>query len=510
MAKPLVYLLLLTVAALTQAAFFYPDAVSSEIEHILVDTHGAYASGFADAITPCSNYVSGAQTFGRETAAQWLRVAFHDFVTARVNEGTGGIDASIGFETLREEDSGSAFNDSFAFFRPYVNARVSMADIVALSVSMSVGNCGGPQIPVRGGRIDATGMGEEGVPAPETSLEQTLEFFANAGFNQVDSIGLTACGHTMGSVHHGGFPTVVGPEAVTPSNTAGGIHFDSSVDVFDMKVVHEYIDGTGNQGGPLVTSFNESSRSDLRLYESDGNATMHQLYEQEESFLNTCVPLMQRMVETVPKEVVLSDIISPMAVKPVNATFDFASDGSLVFKGYIRVLAPVGSTPPKTITLNPSSHSTITLSAESATGTNVFGTTAFFPFSFAVGNPSSLKSFTITASSTTSKFTIPYSSTFVVPTLSSSSSSSSTKVNVTIAQQPSYSTPKVSVKAPIPQQGTLGPAIGSYDVSNLKSIGTKAGLKLWEGSVDLGVLATGSVGVEVLDSKGAVLDLLFL
>jgi hypothetical protein len=337
MAKSLAYLLLLTVATLTQAAFFYPDAVSSEIEHILVDTHGAYASGFADAITPCSNYVSGAQTFGRETAAQWLRVAFHDFVTARVDKGTGGIDASIGFETLREEDSGSAFNDSFAFFRPYVNARVSMADIVALSVSMSVGNCGGPQIPVRGGRIDATGMGEEGVPAPETSLEQTLEFFANAGFNQVDSIGLTACGHTMGSVHHGGFPTVVGPEAVTPSNTAGGIHFDSTVDVFDMKVVHEYIDGTGNQGGPLVTSFNESSRSDLRLYESDGNATMYQLYEQEESFLNTCVPLMQRMVETVPKEVVLSDIISPMAVKPVNATFDFASDGSLVFKGYIRV-----------------------------------------------------------------------------------------------------------------------------------------------------------------------------
>ncbi|PQE10654.1 WSC domain-containing protein [Rutstroemia sp. NJR-2017a BBW] len=118
MAKPLAYLLLLTVAALTQAAFFYPDAVSSEIEHILVDTHGAYASGFADAITPCSNYVSGAQTFGRETAAQWLRVAFHDFVTARVDKGTGGIDASIGFETLREEDSGSAFNDSFAFFRP--------------------------------------------------------------------------------------------------------------------------------------------------------------------------------------------------------------------------------------------------------------------------------------------------------------------------------------------------------------------------------------------------------
>lgn len=184
------------------AAFFYPDPQTSLLEHILVDTHGAYASGFAFAITPCRYYVSGAQTLGRETAAQWLRVAFHDFVTAHVAEGTGGMDASIGFETLREEDSGSAFNDSLTFFRPFVSSKVSMADLIAISVSVSVGNCGGPQIPVRGGRIDATEAGPFGVPAPDADLETTLEYFANSGFNQVDSIGLTACGHTMGSVHH--------------------------------------------------------------------------------------------------------------------------------------------------------------------------------------------------------------------------------------------------------------------------------------------------------------------
>jgi hypothetical protein len=71
------------------AAFFDPDALTSSLEHILVDTHGAYSSGV--------------QTLGRETAAQWLRVAFHDFVTANVSAGTGGIDASIGFETLRRK-----------------------------------------------------------------------------------------------------------------------------------------------------------------------------------------------------------------------------------------------------------------------------------------------------------------------------------------------------------------------------------------------------------------------
>jgi hypothetical protein len=73
------------------------------------------------------HYVSESQNFDRETAAQWLRVAFHDFVAAEVGAGTGtdGMDASFGFETLKAEDSGSAFNDGFAFWRPYVNAQVS-------------------------------------------------------------------------------------------------------------------------------------------------------------------------------------------------------------------------------------------------------------------------------------------------------------------------------------------------------------------------------------------------
>ena len=62
------------------AAFYYPDPRTSTLEHLLVDTDAAYRSGFKDAITPCSNYVSagGDQTTGRTTAAQWMRVAFHD------------------------------------------------------------------------------------------------------------------------------------------------------------------------------------------------------------------------------------------------------------------------------------------------------------------------------------------------------------------------------------------------------------------------------------------------
>lgn len=107
------------------AMFYYPSPAASALEHILVDNWGAYASNFSSAITPCENYVTEvglpAINSRRTTSAQWLRVAFHDFATADIAAGTGGLDASIGFETEREENSGTAFNDSFIFWQPFVN-----------------------------------------------------------------------------------------------------------------------------------------------------------------------------------------------------------------------------------------------------------------------------------------------------------------------------------------------------------------------------------------------------
>lgn len=111
------------------STLYYPSPQVSLLEHILVDNWGAYASNFSSAITPCTRYVTetgdAALNSGRTTAAQWMRVLFHDMVTADVTAGTGGVDASIGFETARGENSGSAFNDSFTFWRPFVNEAVS-------------------------------------------------------------------------------------------------------------------------------------------------------------------------------------------------------------------------------------------------------------------------------------------------------------------------------------------------------------------------------------------------
>ncbi len=250
-----------------------------------------------------------------------------DFVTANVQQGTGGIDASIGFETLRSGRTRAApMNDSFTFWRPFVNEAVPSeciprrpGHLEKLRISLKwalrwsgrscrARNCHDrkslwwPQVATTS-RAGSTPF--RPTPRPASGTGDWLGgdaggFFSRAGFGPVDAIGLTACGHTMGSVHHvtfsslcqesiglplfgrgggkgnpdssasdpqpfaqGGFPDVVPESAVNENNTNGGMNFDTSRGVFDPMVVHEYIDGTGNRGGPLVTTENVTTQSDL-------------------------------------------------------------------------------------------------------------------------------------------------------------------------------------------------------------------------------------------------------
>ncbi|KZT35666.1 heme peroxidase [Sistotremastrum suecicum HHB10207 ss-3] len=309
-------------------AYLYPDRLYEELEHLLVDTNGYNSGHFAVGVTPCTLYFQGPQTTGRQTSAQWMRVAFHDFSTANVAAGTGGIDASIGFETTRPENSGIAMNDSLSYWAPFVNTYASMADMVALGSTVASAACGGPIFPFKGGRISATQAGEFGVPEPDEELQPTLERFAGAGFSQTRAIQLTAC-----SVHHAGFPLIVDTSVVTPNNTQGGIHFDDTVAVFDNHVVTEYIDGT--TPNPLVTSFNVSQRSDLRLFSSDNNATMQGLQDAA-TFASVCTDVFTQMLNTVPSGVSLRDI-TPIPLKPVNIQLGVSSAGTATLTGAIRV-----------------------------------------------------------------------------------------------------------------------------------------------------------------------------
>ena len=83
--------------------------------------------------------------------------------------------------------------------------------------------------------------------------------------------------------------------AIEPDNLDGRISFDDTVDKSDVTAlvqislvlsydrlmyprVQQYLSGTGNRGGPLVTTTNKTVQSDLRLFESDQNATIKEYF----------------------------------------------------------------------------------------------------------------------------------------------------------------------------------------------------------------------------------------
>ncbi len=86
-----------------------------------------------------------------------------------------------------------------------------MSDLFALAAVTAIGGCsnGTILVPLRAGRIDATGPGPAGVPQPHEDLATHTETFARQGFNTTDMIALVACGHSVGGVHSRDFPEIV-------------------------------------------------------------------------------------------------------------------------------------------------------------------------------------------------------------------------------------------------------------------------------------------------------------
>ncbi len=206
--------------------------------------------------------------------------------------------------------------------------------------------------------------------------------------------------------------------------------------------------GTGQQGGPLVTSFNVPSRSDLRLSESDGNGTMIKLAAQGTGCLSTCRNRLQRMIEVVPRGVILSDVISPQTVKPINTTLDLDSSGKLVLSGNIRagafnvfrcmsntrwILSEPSATQPTTLTLTYAMSPPVTLGPTAQTGTSIFGTTYFSAFSATVSEPRSFNGSAVVADGIGRHAFKAQAGVFVLPSLTLITTSASTSVNVTVA-----------------------------------------------------------------------------
>ncbi|KAK4452274.1 putative fungistatic metabolite [Podospora aff. communis PSN243] len=304
-------------------------AATDEMEEIVFQLQGFKGRLFNDIITPCNNEAAGP---GRVTASEWLRVAFHDMSTANRFTQTGGLDASIQFELDNGENTGPGHATTLRFYSNYLSSRSSMADLIAAGTYASVRSCGGPAIPLRLGRKDATAKGSMGVPQPQNSVQTFRQQFDRMGFSNTEMIQVTACGHTLGGVHSAEFPQIVPPG----TGVNGQVAFDTSVATFDNKVVTEYVDGTTQNRlvvGPAVAL---NRHSDFKVFNSDQNATVNAMASPE-AFRAVCQNVLQKMIDVVPGGVVLTEPITPYMVKPVDMQLTLASGNRLLLTGNIRI-----------------------------------------------------------------------------------------------------------------------------------------------------------------------------
>ncbi|OAA77589.1 WSC domain containing protein [Akanthomyces lecanii RCEF 1005] len=340
-----VALTLLALASLAAADPTWP-AATDDLEEIMYQLSSFKARKFSDTVSPCTNEASGP---GRQNAAEWLRVGFHDMSTANTYFKTGGLDGSLQYELDNGDNTGPGHKTTLEFMSKYVSPRTSLSDLIAAGVYASVRSCGGPIIPVRGGRVDATEAGNPGVPQPQNSATMFKQQFDRMGFNNVEMIQVTACGHTLGGVHNTEFPEIV-PDARLNNGLGGS---DSTPAAFDNKVVTEYLDGTTTN--PLVVgpAVKINKNSDFKVFDSDGNKTMETLRDNTK-FKEVCKNVLQKMIEVVPAGVNLTEPIVPYKVKPVDLQLLLADGGAnLHFSGYIRVKTtdlPQGSIKDLTIT----------------------------------------------------------------------------------------------------------------------------------------------------------------
>ena len=295
---------------------------------------GYKSRGFSSFVTPCSFSEQGP---GCQAAAEWVQTAFHDMATADIyyaNKGSvhGGIDASLAFELNSGENVGTGLHTSLETYARFFNSRLPMSDLIALGVYTSVRACGGPVIPMRGGRIDATEAGPLGVPQPQNGIGQFTNQFARMGFNKEEMIAMTACGHTLGGVHSENFEDIV-----VSGTVPNDFQLFDGTEEFDNKIATRYIHGPDVDPLSVGISARSKKDSDYRVFSSDNNVTIKAMTSPK-TFDRMCVSILQRMIETVPPSVALSDVIEPYEVKPSGLQLTLLSGGQkLSFSGEIRV-----------------------------------------------------------------------------------------------------------------------------------------------------------------------------
>lgn len=407
-ATPALGVLLLALQDVVKAAPTWP-ASTDELEDLLYVNSGYRARGFASPVIPCSN----GEGPDRNSAAEWIRTAFHDMASANANTGVGGTDGSILYELSSSEHAGAAFRNTLTRYAPYYSSQTSLADLIAAGVYSATRSCGGPVVPIRGGRKDATGSGPSGqIPDAANAIGIFRNQFTRMGFasvNNTEMIQLVACGHTLGGVHAAEQPLIIN-SGEFPNNYA---HFDTSVASFDNKIATEFY--SGNPMNPMVfgKAYRADGRgrdSDRRVYGSDGNITITAMSDAQ-TFNNMCKTVFQKMIEIVPRGVTLTEVVTPYDVKPYDIQLTLLDGGvSLGFTGEIRVRTNSRSGTKVQLVYKDRtgvSASTPIDTSSKGTASGFDDNFSFFSFSTSLSAETSISSFivVVTSSSGTETFT---------------------------------------------------------------------------------------------------------
>ncbi|KAF7101025.1 hypothetical protein CFC21_102424 [Triticum aestivum] len=134
-------------------------------------------------------------------AAGVLRLVFHDAGTFDISDKSGGMNGSIIYEADRPENAG--LSKSLKILRKAKEGinqvqQVSWADLIAVAGAEAVALCGGPEIPIRLGRLDSSTADPTG-KLPEETLDVVAlkTSFGKKGFSTQEMVVLSGA-HTIG------------------------------------------------------------------------------------------------------------------------------------------------------------------------------------------------------------------------------------------------------------------------------------------------------------------------
>ncbi|KAJ6497578.1 heme peroxidase [Mycena sanguinolenta] len=262
--------------------------------------------------------------------AQWLRTAYHDMAT--FNNGSGGLDGSLVYGLDRAENAGLSLKVTLQAVFSQQFGKLYLPDVIAAGAVVAVQQCGGPTLPFKAGLIMASGPGPSGVPIPTDTLAQNIASFQQQGFNQTEMIGLVACGHTLGGVTNVDFQNVFsGGNTTIPISPFDGSRY------FDPQIATNFVNGPiidPLANGPAI------SDSDARIFSSDGNVTIKSFATSADTFMSICASLLERMINTVPSAVILSDPILPIPFTARDYLLSINQDGTLNLQVAADVLSP--------------------------------------------------------------------------------------------------------------------------------------------------------------------------